>query len=174
MNQEPSIDTPMQATRKCPFCAENILAEAVKCRFCQSMLIDENGKPLSAPAPQQKTPSNPPSLLWLLFLTLLCPGYGAIKLGRRGRGWLILGGVILAMLLWTMDAVPIVQEIVKKTVSMKIGEAYAIRELTEKLQSGVWYHLFYYLYLYSFVDLLLIYPWSSGSKPDQKPKNPVA
>ena len=41
----------MEATKRCPFCAEEILAAAVKCRFCQS--------DLSGSAPSQSFSSAP-------------------------------------------------------------------------------------------------------------------
>lgn len=34
----PAQTPPRAATKKCPFCAEEILAEAVKCKHCQSSL----------------------------------------------------------------------------------------------------------------------------------------
>jgi len=42
-----------EATKKCPFCGEEILAVAIKCKFCQSML---NANPVAAsPAPAGET-----------------------------------------------------------------------------------------------------------------------
>ena len=34
----------MEETKKCPFCGETILAVAIKCKFCQSMLDEQSLK----------------------------------------------------------------------------------------------------------------------------------
>ncbi len=53
-----------RATKKCPFCGETILAEAVKCRFCGEFL-DPNARPgasVAIPDPSLRNPMYAPDL----------------------------------------------------------------------------------------------------------------
>ncbi|MFZ2955543.1 MAG: hypothetical protein WA705_01405 [Candidatus Ozemobacteraceae bacterium] len=157
-------------TRKCPFCAEIILAEAIKCRYCQTMLVDEEGKQLSLPvsgnfsttAMGSSPPLAPisPSIWRLLLWNLLCPGVGAIKLGHRARGWLILGAMIVFMTFWSLDVMKIVNQSI--TIAMNTGNVNQVQKSMEGMQSGIWYDAMIYLYIYSFIDLLYIFPWKNS------------
>jgi hypothetical protein len=52
-------------TKRCPFCAEEILAAAIKCKHCNSMLNAPPGPPRTGPMPPRKTTRgyNTPRLL---------------------------------------------------------------------------------------------------------------
>ena len=43
-------------TRTCPFCGKEISEEAILCKFCHNLLIDENGKDIE---PQYEEPEQP-------------------------------------------------------------------------------------------------------------------
>lgn len=170
-------------TRPCPFCAEPILAEAKKCRHCQSMLVDDQGRPFvvgvdggdgSGPRPAatgpaagstvQPTAGEPtpprPSLWSLMLANLLCPGLGTWRLGRRLRGFLIGAGLVLAVLLYTQEALPIYAKVMQDALKGRMRAFSADQQAA--LDGILWHQVAIGLFLYSFVDVWLVHRETRG------------
>lgn len=161
--------------RPCPFCAELILVEAKKCRYCQTMLVDAQGRPVvvgsescgrpadsvagmgsgAAPSSSAAADRAGPSLLSCLLANLVMPGLGSWRMGHRWRGFLIGAGLLLSILLYAQSAVPIYQKLL--TQALRGRKAVLTAEQQAELDDIIWHKVAAGLFIYSFVDVWLLY-----------------
>lgn len=129
--------------KKCPFCAELILREAIKCRFCQSDLTGVNEKkPVEV------------SMGRAILLNLVCPGGGAWALGHRLRGALIFVAITGSIFYYFSLAVPLINKQVANFV--KTGQTKGLYDISKEMDENPWLELSFYAYLFSFVDIYFL------------------
>ena len=116
-----------QETKRCPFCAETIAFEAIKCHFCGSMLVQT--QPSTAYTDERLIqPSSPPVSPLLVGLLSGCcfAGLGQIVIGQATKGIVfLLGAMVLGVVTIGFSALV--------TFPLMGIDAYLV---AKKLQSG--------------------------------------
>lgn len=137
---------------KCPWCAEQIMPEALICPFCRS-------KVTSLPVTEKNTGADKPAdsrpgMLRAMILNLVCPGMGAWKLGYKTRGAVVFVLVLAGILVYTAEVVPVIQKEVE--IAFRTGRTAGLMQLEADLKDNAWLEVTFYIYLLSFVDIFFL------------------
>ena len=84
---------PNEETKRCPYCAELILAAAVKCKHC-SEFLSENATPPPVPAPKSKWHQSNLAI----FFAMLTMGPLALPMVWMNKRYLLVSKVIITVL----------------------------------------------------------------------------
>jgi hypothetical protein len=139
------------------------------------MLVDDQGRPfvVGVAGKADAVPVVPPppakaSLLSLLVANLFCPGLGTWRQGRKLRAFFILAGLLLCVMLWVQEALPIYQQTM--TMAAKGNPARIAAQMQVKLDAIIWYEVGMALFAYSFLDVILVF---YGSRRKEESGNRV-
>ncbi len=146
---------------KCPWCAEQIMPEALICPFCRSKV-----KELPMPekiASAEKPAESRPGMMRAMILNLVCPGLGAWRLGYKTRGALVFILVLFGILVYTAEVVPVIQKEVE--IAFRTGNTTGLMQLENNLKDNSWLDITFYVYLLSFVDIFFLIRNSKKTDP---------
>lgn len=99
-----------------------------------------------------------PGVAGLLLANLLAPGMGTWRCGHRARGAALLGLITVAMVAWTFEILPIIQSAVESATRGNTAAVNRLPAALEATRDGWAYQVMKRTFLYSFVDIWLVYP----------------
>jgi|GEM_PF-4669432 len=63
--------------------------------------------------------------------------------------------LLLVVLLWAQEALPLIQKVVNQAMKGHISTTGS--EISEQMENIIWYKAAFVLFIYSFIDVILVY-----------------